>query len=67
MKSEVGAVEILINNAGVVSGRKLVDCSDEQIELTMAVNCMALLFVRSPSSNTFFTDRESLHSKNVGK
>lgn len=35
--TEAGRVDILINNAGVMSGRRLLDCSDEQIQRTMAV------------------------------
>ena len=45
VKSEVGNVDILINNAGIVTGKKLFDCPDELMERTMAVNCNALLFV----------------------
>lgn len=41
VKAEVGPVDILINNAGIVSGRTFLKCSDEQIEQTMAVNTMA--------------------------
>lgn len=36
-----GPVDLLINNAGVVSGRSLLDTSDEQIERTFAVNTLA--------------------------
>lgn len=42
--AEAGGVDILINNAGVMSGRQLLDCSDEQIERTMAVNTMSLFW-----------------------
>lgn len=42
--AEAGRVDILINNAGVMSGRRLLDCSDQQIERTMAVNTMALFW-----------------------
>ena len=45
VKSEVGDIDILINNAGIVTGKKLFYCPDELMELTMAVNCNALLFV----------------------
>lgn len=44
VKAEVGNVDILINNAGIVSGKKLFDCTDEQIELTMAINTNAHFF-----------------------
>lgn len=42
--AEAGRVDILINNAGVMSGRRLLDCSDQQIEHTMAVNTMSLFW-----------------------
>ncbi|GMS82535.1 hypothetical protein PENTCL1PPCAC_4710, partial [Pristionchus entomophagus] len=44
VKREVGTVDILINNAGVVTGKPLVDAPDELIERTMAVNASACLF-----------------------
>jgi all-trans-retinol dehydrogenase (NAD+) len=39
-----GPIDILINNAGVVSGNSLLELSDEQIESTFAVNTMALFW-----------------------
>lgn len=39
------AVDIVINNAGVVSGARLVDLEPEQIERTFAVNVLALYWV----------------------
>ncbi|KAK6052571.1 hypothetical protein COOONC_09923, partial [Cooperia oncophora] len=44
VKAEVGKVDILINNAGVVTGKKIFDCPDELMELTMAVNTHALFY-----------------------
>uniref|UniRef100_A0A671N270 NADP-retinol dehydrogenase n=2 Tax=Sinocyclocheilus anshuiensis TaxID=1608454 RepID=A0A671N270_9TELE len=41
VRREVGEVELLINNAGVVSGHHLLECPDELIERTMVVNCHA--------------------------
>ncbi|XP_070555370.1 epidermal retinol dehydrogenase 2-like [Ptychodera flava] len=41
---EVGDVTILVNNAGVVAGKKLLDCPDELIERTMDVNVMAVFW-----------------------
>uniref|UniRef100_A0A1I7ZMU0 Short-chain dehydrogenase/reductase family 16C member 6 n=1 Tax=Steinernema glaseri TaxID=37863 RepID=A0A1I7ZMU0_9BILA len=38
VKSDIGPVDILINNAGVVTGKELLDCPDEAMEKTMAVN-----------------------------
>lgn len=45
VRSEVGEVDLVINNAGVVSGKRLLDISDEQIETTFAVNTLALYWV----------------------
>jgi all-trans-retinol dehydrogenase (NAD+) len=39
-----GPVEILINNAGVVSGKPLLQIPDEKIEATFAVNVLALFW-----------------------
>ncbi len=39
-----GPVHVLINNAGVVSGRRLLEVSDEQIRKTFAVNTLALFW-----------------------
>lgn len=41
VKAEAGLVDILINNAGIVSGKPFLECTDEQIEATMKVNIMA--------------------------
>ncbi|CAL8311455.1 unnamed protein product [Merluccius merluccius] len=41
VRREVGEVDMLINNAGVVSGHHLLECPDELIERTMVVNCHA--------------------------
>ncbi|XP_070534814.1 epidermal retinol dehydrogenase 2-like [Ptychodera flava] len=38
---EVGDVTILVNNAGVVNGRRFLDCPDELIQRTINVNAMA--------------------------
>jgi len=39
-----GHVDILINNAGIVSGKKLFEADDARSELTIAVNTTALLW-----------------------
>lgn len=46
VKTEVGEVSILVNNAGVVAGRRLLECPDELLERTLLVNCHALFWVR---------------------
>ena len=39
-----GAIDVLINNAGVVSGKSLLEIPDEKIERTFAVNTLALFW-----------------------
>ncbi|KAG2458496.1 retinol dehydrogenase 10-A [Polypterus senegalus] len=41
VRREVGDIDVLVNNAGVVSGHHLLECPDELIERTMMVNCHA--------------------------
>jgi all-trans-retinol dehydrogenase (NAD+) len=41
---ERGTVDILINNAGIVSGKPLLEISDEAIERTFQVNALALFW-----------------------
>ena len=45
VRSDVGDVTILINNAGIVSGKKLLDTSDQSIEKTIEVNTLAHCWV----------------------
>jgi len=42
--AESGPIDILINNAGIVSGKVLLDLSDEEIERTFQVNTLALFW-----------------------
>jgi all-trans-retinol dehydrogenase (NAD+) len=44
-RAAAGGVDILINNAGVVSGRSLLEIPDEKIESTFAVNTLSLFWV----------------------
>ncbi len=39
-----GPVDVLINNAGVVTGRALLDIPDEKIEATFAINTLSLFW-----------------------
>ncbi|MCX7891584.1 MAG: SDR family oxidoreductase [Burkholderiales bacterium] len=39
--AEVGPVDVLVNNAGIVNGKLLLDASDEEIERIFAVNALA--------------------------
>lgn len=42
----MGDVTVLVNNAGIVSGKKIYDVPDKLAELTMQVNTIAHLWVR---------------------
>lgn len=44
VKREVGNVDILFNNAGVVTGKKMFDSPDKLIKLTVDVNLNALFY-----------------------
>ncbi|KAM9626401.1 epidermal retinol dehydrogenase 2 isoform 2-T3 [Trichechus inunguis] len=44
VKKEVGDVSILINNAGIVTGRKFLECPDELMEKSFDVNFKAHLW-----------------------
>lgn len=50
VREEVGDVNILVNNAGVVAGLRLLECPDELLERTLLVNCHALFWVRPSKS-----------------
>ncbi|XP_077581751.1 retinol dehydrogenase 10-B-like [Stigmatopora nigra] len=45
VRTEVGDVSMLVNNAGVVAGRRLLECPDELLERTLLVNCHALFWM----------------------
>lgn len=45
VKQEVGDVSILINNAGIVTGKRFLECRDEQIIKTFDVNVLAHFWV----------------------
>ncbi|CAF1054357.1 unnamed protein product [Rotaria sp. Silwood1] len=45
VQGTIGHVTMIINNAGVVSGKQLVNCSDESIQRTFDVNVIAHFWV----------------------
>ena len=45
MIKEVGIIDILINNAGIIVGKNFVDHSHQDIEKTMAINATALMHI----------------------
>ena len=47
IRSEIGDVDILINNAGIVTGRTLMNSPDELIVKTMEVNTISHFWVRN--------------------
>lgn len=53
VRQEVGKVDILINNAGIVTCRTLLDLPDKAIESTYNVNILSHYWV-STLKNTFF-------------
>ena len=44
-RAAAGAVDILINNAGIVSGRPFLELPDAKIEATFAINTLSLFWV----------------------
>lgn len=63
VRAEVGEVSILVNNAGVVAGRRLLDCPDELLERTLLVNCHALFWVRFQCTCVLCTIVVTLHHR----
>ncbi len=45
VRAAAGDVDVLVNNAGIVSGQPLLDLPDEKIERTFAVNTLALFWM----------------------
>lgn len=44
VRAEVGPVHVLVNNAGIVSGKRFLDLPDEKIEATFGVNTLSLFW-----------------------
>lgn len=63
VRAEVGNIDFLINNAGVVSGHHLLECPDELIERTMKVNCHAHFWVGLYTVNYINLDRIAVISE----
>ncbi len=61
VKQDVGPIHILVNNAGVVTGKRLLDATDEQIQRTIAVNTMALFW----TSRAFLPDMTAANAGHV--
>lgn len=47
VKQEIGTVSIVVNNAGIVTGKRFLECQDEQIIKTFDVNTLAHFWVSS--------------------
>lgn len=45
VKQEIGTVTILVNNAGIVTGKRFLECEDEKIIKTFDVNILAHFWV----------------------
>lgn len=54
VKREAGDVSILVNNAGIVTGKKFMDAPDSLIEKTVEVNTMAHFWVSNCRTKSFF-------------
>lgn len=65
VRAEVGNIDFLINNAGVVSGHHLLECPDELIERTMKVNCHAHFWVGTGLPTKAYTCHMSVLTPDV--
>jgi len=45
VEGDFGRVDMLINNAGIVGGKKLLEADDNRIELTLKINTLALIYM----------------------
>lgn len=63
-KRDVGFIDVLINNAGIVSGKYFHNHSDREISQTMAVNALAPMFVTKEFLNEMI-DAKTGHICNI--
>jgi len=61
VRQECGAVDILINNAGIVSGKPMLEATDEAIIRTFDVNTLALFW----TTRAFLPDMVSRNSGHI--
>ena len=61
VREDVGEVSLLINNAGIVSGKKLLETSDEEIMATFDVNSLAHFWVSSKMTEASWPNIEEHH------
>ena len=55
VQEEVGNVAVLVNNAGIVAGKKVMESEDESIERTFAVNTLAHFWVRANTVCNYYS------------
>jgi len=63
---QVGDVAVLVNNAGIVTGKSLLDAPDHMMELTMKVNAMAHFWtIKAFLPGEFVLERQRSHPEIV--
>jgi all-trans-retinol dehydrogenase (NAD+) len=58
VKNDIGSIDILINNAGVVAGQYFTELKDEQIEKVIKVNTLGPIFVTKAFLNDMIQKNE---------
>jgi all-trans-retinol dehydrogenase (NAD+) len=64
VREEAGPIGVLINNAGVVSGRSFLDLPDEKIEATFRVNILGMFWV-TKAFLPYMVERNEGHVVNI--